>query len=1438
VVSGPSQKTDISKLVSGSPLSIVWNTSTPKSVGPGTYWAIGTDTNGCTDTLIVDVCSKPVLNDTIVKVCPDQFRNLYGVYNLSGLIAEFDTPTPSAVSVGEYTIIVRNFCGGRDTAKIKVELGNSPQIGDFREILACKDEKVNLTIYFDITDDLVFNWSLPDPELAPIGRYSVKATNKDGCSSTCDIEVKPFEKPSFLNDTTVYVCGGTNRDLTTIFPYDELISYDWVGVSNPTSVPEGDYEVDVIDLQCIYRLKVHVKAEQTRKSELIVCNFTKGMSGVPFNTNNFRSVLVDKNGFIWAGADGNGINEGGLYRFVRTGPNCNQGSWSAEEKFPTIGFRDLQNSTVNGDNTVWSASNGNGAVGAVDGGVFRIGDIKNVTRFGSIDDGGPLRSRDVNTLAVAKNGLLYAGSFYYNPEFEVFRQGGVHEYNLLDPQTFTQVNGLQFDEEEVRVTALGIRGDELWVAGARNVSTIGVTFPPYIKRWSTSDHKLLGEINEGNSPIPFRSNNALIVRAIFTASSGKTFVGLSTGLAILEEHREGVNPKWHYLTHHNSAFPKGGSVSANAITEVNGEIWIGTNQGILVYDGVGPVNECSSYTIYNTGNTENLLSNNIRDVAYDAVNKEIWLVTDAGVSRVVKTFMISGRVMNVFYGRYDKDLFQRRLSRPIAGASVQLLASDGQLLSETTSNERGEFDLMGGLSGNTYKLDIKHLSYELEYSDIAANQFVGDIFIPDSLIKDLNFLKPLMASRNFTLKIPGAEAISIFWTVPPLTIDGFEVADFDNVMLPYQGKLDKNHDKQLENLANFYLANATMNEMANMATDHFDSASLVIAELVVASLEFKEMLDKVNKFFTERAKAASAKDYEALKPFQKVLDEMTLETVKQIQKWVVKILDESVRSKLSPDDKKVYDLLSLTVNQIFDQMASVEEGKDGIANLSKEDFIKSSIKLLSSFFSSGYYKYFTNVKHGGIVKDLANGAVLLNADEMYIDLYPKIYNKLQFDDFSSLSFLGKAINIQENANNQYLFFKGAGGTATLISEISNVAATVSTFTGVTAQFAPFFKLASTFSSIVNISSLIAASAISVAATADISALSEEVISEIGLMSSIEAEGLIKLMNEDLEYSTQLDIAFAELRTELNQLRILQSGSYSSAQYVDVLQEVISRYSNYNKLLDQINNRIVAKTRSAGVLDDYTRSLIENYNQKTDLVFRNSSRTFLLQNIGFISDLDRNFNWDSLPLFTSNLMESLPELNGRVKEILNILNQKDIIAAPLLVKVGYFDSTSASPGTSGRIFYSFRNFGDLPLENVSFTVGPPSAGFVIDGPSVFHFASIQPNQAVSFNFSYLNPLYDTIGEFTVSVKAGVDEIQNHTGLLITKSIVDNTAPISIKSGLWSDPTTWSTGLVPDETSAVIIRHEVTIDIDATCKSIRAENPAQVQVAAGKKLNILQ
>lgn len=63
-----------------------------------------------------------------------------------------------------------------------------------------------------------------------------------------------------------------------------------------------------------------------------------------------------------------------------------------------------------------------------------------------------------------------------------------------------------------------------------------------------------------------------------------------------------------------------------------------------------------------------------------------------------------------------------------------------------------------------------------------------------------------------------------------------------------------------------------------------------------------------------------------------------------------------------------------------------------------------------------------------------------------------------------------------------------------------------------------------------------------------------------------------------------------------------------------------------------------------------------------------------------------------------------------------------------------------------------------------------------------------------------------------------------------------AASSLKGGNWSDPSIWSTGIVPDENTVVALSHAVVVDIDAVCYSLTVTGNGTIHVNAGKKLDI--
>ena len=1466
VIRTPLEKVDLFLLADTAGLAITWNTPTPAAAGLGNYWAIGTDKNGCRDTIVIDVCVKPDMGkDTTIKVCLGLTRNLYTVYPLTGLLSSFDTFTPSAVTAGVYKLFVTNICGGKDTVTITVVNGVKPNLGLDRTgselgLTTCENVPLNIADYY-ILPDVVYDWSQTNPEAAPPGLHRLIVTNKDGCKDTAFIEIIAVPRKPYYIDTTVYICGGQTKNLTKVYPSNPDATTDWINILDPTKAPVGLYNYTVSEAGCEYNLRVTVASEATRNAQISLCTYTAAGTLV-FTTNSFRSVVVDKQGFIWAGADGNGTT-GGLYRFERKGIECNDGTWKAvigpdaSSTFPKSSYRDLHLSNITNDNAIWSASNGNNAVQAIDGGVYKVNSLASVTRFGSVmDNDGTLSSRLVNSLAVAPNGKLYAGLGVSQSNTGVVGEGDVYEYDLAaSPAGFIKTPGLNFNISNRQINSLGMRGTELWV-GVQQSCLNGVCLTPYIQRWNTVTNTYAGNVIEANSPIPFETNPATIVRAIFTSSLNKTFVGLNLGqgFAVYEKPENGP-AVWTLLNSDNSAFPANATVNFNAISEVNGEIWIGTTQGILVYDGVGKLTTCSSYTLYNT--TNGLDNNNVTDIAYDKEHQEVWITHSGGVSKVRKAFTISGTVLDVFCGSYTKVLVSKIASRPIQNAVVKLIKTDGSIAEQLITGADGKFNLKNSLVGQTYKVRVEYKSFILEYNGVAANSFLGNVLIPDSLIKDITAIKDLIKQKEVEFKLPENQILSLVWEMPPIILDGYPTTNFEKTFEAYTGIVADKHKERIDNLAIYYLSLATINDIGENAFGLIDQAIELGQETIVGVTEFAASMKDLKKFqrlWKDLAKSSETTPTlvkNAITEVNKIVAEGKTELLAKLREQLSDMLNESVREGLSKEGQEIYDKIKEQIDKVLDgliESQSEEEKEEGAVEEATEEeenstiaSIKETLKTvaidaLKKLLSGLYYKYYTRIKHENLIPQLSVSTNNVISDKLYTPVFAGIYDAFLLEGANNPSIRKQAIDMTERANQQIVTEKALAASASEWSDITNTASKLALSTVALAELAPFLKTFSVFLGGLDLGLKGVAFGTALVRGVQVGNLSDGVVGKTGFPAISSKNKVLNEVCTPLS-ATQIQLAHKAYVKALNDLKTCLGSNFDTVAYANRYRILLTADSAFTKA-SRVSMEIVwAHNKNAVSLVPGYSAAISRLITRVLPLEKGQRTAFTMQSIGYVLGTNKADDANRMLVLIDSIKENSFASVSLLTSIIKSLNEYCVPAGVYLVKSGYSDSTSHQPGTAAKFTCTFTNYGNVALNEVAFKLNSLVGGFSIVGGDSIHVPSIGPGQSVPITFRYLNAAKDTIGGYELKISSPGVKLTGVSGALFTRKVTDNSAPVSVKSGLWSNPSTWSTGKVPSSISAVTVKHEVTVDIDGICKSLKAILPGLLHINAGKRLDLI-
>ena len=134
-------------------------------------------------------------------------------------------------------------------------------------------------------------------------------------------------------------------------------------------------------------------------------------------------------------------------------------------------------------------------------------------------------------------------------------------------------------------------------------------------------------------------------------------------------------------------------------------------------------------------------------------------------------------------------------------------------------------------------------------------------------------------------------------------------------------------------------------------------------------------------------------------------------------------------------------------------------------------------------------------------------------------------------------------------------------------------------------------------------------------------------------------------------------------------------------------------------------------------------------------------------------------------------------------------------------------------------------------------------FLVKG--IEYFFNTDPGVGNAFPVTFTTPLPD--GTFSFHIPLNNIPVGSKTLYLRAKDSVNQSWSLtqwqadsvitSVQPGLWSDVNTWSNHKIPDSHTVVILHHNVTVDIDAFCKSLTPyKNEVQVTVNQGRILQI--
>jgi gliding motility-associated-like protein len=210
----PHSRADLYNYYQNSGLMLTYSTPTPASVDSGTYTVIGTNSNGCMDTALITIIYRQAPSaggNKTDSVCPGYTYNLTTLYpNVGYSSYTWNTPDPTAVAPGIYTLVVSGANGCSDTATATILTRTKPNLGGNKTDSVCRGYTYDLAALYPDNGYTTYTWTgvANDSAVAP-GVYQLIATNASGCGDTAYATILQRAQPIVTIPKYPNVCSTT-----------------------------------------------------------------------------------------------------------------------------------------------------------------------------------------------------------------------------------------------------------------------------------------------------------------------------------------------------------------------------------------------------------------------------------------------------------------------------------------------------------------------------------------------------------------------------------------------------------------------------------------------------------------------------------------------------------------------------------------------------------------------------------------------------------------------------------------------------------------------------------------------------------------------------------------------------------------------------------------------------------------------------------------------------------------------------------------------------------------------------------------------------------------------------------------------------------------------------------------------------------------------------